>query len=333
MLHACISCVPSEQNPGIRLGAAVGSLALEGRDKLTLLVPERLESLGMWLEQLIAESTGKAGKGILPIAGESLGDPAAYGEDRVFVFYQLEGLDAEDQGEVLQALARGGHPVIQIDLDGVLDMGAEFMRWEVATATAGALLGIHPFNQPNVQESKDNTNGLLRLVEERGSLPALELSLQEGRLALYGTGEAASVVEALRAFLQGARPGDYVAITAYLAERREVERSLGRIRTRLRDELGVATTLGYGPRYLHSTGQLHKGGPDTGLFLQLTAEGTEAASIPGRSYGFETLMGAQAQGDFEALRERGRRVIRVDLQGDLKGGLKDLEAAMKAALR
>ncbi len=333
MAHACAACCPAPDNPGVALGAVLGELARQGRDKVTLLVSDPAATLGLWLEQLMAESTGKNGTGLLPVAVEPIGDPSAYGRDRLFAYLRLgaAGNAAVERG--VAALAASGHPVVTIQMDGPLDLGQEFFRWEIATATAGAILGINPFDQPNVQESKDNTNRLLGVVETRGRLPDEHPALVEGPLSLYT--DAASdptVAAALGRFLSQARPGDYVALMAYLTERPETDKALRTLRARLRDGTHLATTLGYGPRFLHSTGQYHKGGPNTGLFLQLTADDGEDAAIPGAPYTFGVFKRAQALGDLEALHKHGRRAIRIHLGPKPVEGLRDLERAVAAAL-
>jgi transaldolase/glucose-6-phosphate isomerase len=331
MEHACASCVPVAENPGVLLGAAMGELARHGRDKVTFLVPDSVSTLGMWLEQLLAESTGKEATGLLPVAGEPLGEPAVYGDDRFFAYFRLRDGDDEAQERGVTALREAGQPVVTIQIDDRLDLGQEFIRWEIATATAGAILGINAFNQPNVQESKDNTNRLLDLVREKGQLPQEEPALVEGPLSLYVEDAAPTVAATLARFLGQKRPGDYVALMAYLTEEPETEQALQAIRLRLRDGLCLATTLGYGPRFLHSTGQLHKGGPNTGLFLQLTADDTEDANVPGKPYTFGVLKRAQALGDLEALRKHGRRVVRIHLGHDISQGLAALQKALKTA--
>jgi transaldolase/glucose-6-phosphate isomerase len=332
VLHACASCVPMPENPGMVLGVALGELARRGRDKVTLVMPPALAALGMWLEQLLAESTGKEGTGLLPVAGEPLGDPSAYGSDRLFVYFRLLG-EVEDRGEeAVAALRTAGQPVITITMEDRLDLGQEFFRWEVATATAGAVLGINPFDQPNVQESKDNTNRLLAVVREKGQLPEEKPSVIEGPLQLYFQDSAPTAAAALSRFLNQARPGDYLALLAYFREGAATEVALTAIRRQLRDRLHLATTLGYGPRYLHSTGQLHKGGPNTGLFLELTADNQEDAQVPGRPCTFGIFKQAQALGDLEALRQHGRRVMRLHLGADVGQGLAKLGEAVAAVL-
>ena len=352
MVHACTSSVPDQENPGLVLGAALGELAHHWQDKLTFLVPDTIGTLGLWLEQLLAESTGKEGTGILPVAGEPLSTPAAYGDDRIFVLYRLKNEPAESLSHATAALQKAGHPLITITLEDRLDLAQEFFRWEMATATAGAVLRINPFDQPNVQESKDNTNRLLAMVREQGHLPEETPALVEGTLGLYGDASAPTIAETLRQFFgqagtgsaspseaitssgndHDASSGNYIAILAYLPETPETNRALQSMRVRLRDRYRVATTMGYGPRYLHSTGQFHKGGPNTGLFLELTADDTEDIQIPGQPYTFGIFKQAQALGDLEALRRHGRRAVRVHLGKDMAKGLRELEQALERAV-
>jgi transaldolase/glucose-6-phosphate isomerase len=332
MEHACVSSVPLHENPGAVLGALMGELVRHKRDKVTFLVPESINTLGMWLEQLLAESTGKESTGLLPVAGEPIGEPIVYGQDRLFVYIRLKGeVDKALEGGVA-ALQEAGHPVITIQMDDLLDLGQEFFRWEVATATAGAILGINAFDQPNVQESKDNTNRLLKVVETEGQLPTEEPALVVAPLEFYAEEAALTGEGTLARFLEQARPGDYVALMAYLTESAQTAQALQAIRLDLRDNLHLATTLGYGPRFLHSTGQFHKGGPNTGLFLQLTADDAEDVQIPGAPYTFGVLKRAQALGDLEALRKHGRRVMRIHLGRDVAQGLAAVREVIAASL-
>ena len=332
MAHACVSCVPAGDNPGVALGAVMGELARRRRDKVTLLVAEPIATLGMWLEQLMAESTGKAGTGLLPVADEPLGDPAVYGEDRMFAYIRLGRGDGGALERGVGALRGAGHPVVTIQMDDLLDLGQEFFHWEIATATAGAILGINAFDQPNVQESKDNTNRLLDVVRKEGRLPEEKPALVQGSLGLYGDRVEKTIAGTLGRFLAQARPGDYVALMAYLTEEAGTDQALQSIRLRLRNATRLATTLGYGPRFLHSTGQYHKGGPATGLFLQLTADDAQDVPVPGAPYTFGVFKRAQALGDLEALRKHGRRVLRIHLGRDVRQGLRDLEDAVAVAL-
>jgi glucose-6-phosphate isomerase len=336
MADAC-RLADAAENPGLALGAFMGEAALAGRDKLTILTSQRLAAFGDWAEQLIAESTGKNGKGIVPIVGEPMGDPASYADDRAFVFFTL----AEDPHEELWSAAEGlkdrDHPVLHIGLSDVLEVGAEFVRWEVATAVAGIILGIDPFDQPNVQESKDATKELLEAYRAKGALPQPMPLVSEPGIAASADPEAlgdapVTVDGAVAQLLSTVRGGtDYVAILAYMPMEPDVEELLQRIRQRIGHATGAATTLGFGPRFLHSTGQLHKGGPDTGVFLQLTADPSKDLPIPGWEETFGTLISAQALGDLASLQRRGRRAIRLHV-ADLDAGLARLEAMVDAAL-
>jgi len=338
MRYACSPEVPASENPGLALGATLGELGLRGRNKVTFLMPEALATFGMWLEQLLAESTGKEGTGLLPVTGEPIGDPSVYGDDRLFVHFRLKNAadrnpkadEALDRG--VDALREAGHPVVTIEMEDLLDLGQEFFRWEIATAIAGAILGINAFNQPNVQESKDNTDRLLDVYKREGQLPEEDPALVEEPLVLYAeNGAHQSIAEALADFFGKAQPQDYVALMAYLTEDQDTEQALQEMRVYLRDKLHLATTLGYGPRFLHSTGQLHKGGPNTGLFVQLTADDAEDVPLPGQPYSFGTLKRAQALGDLQSLRKHGRRVVRIHLGSDVQQGLAALQKAITQA--
>ena len=287
----------ADSNQGLMLGAVLGVAATSGRDKCTIVCSPEVGTLGMWLEQLLAESTGKQGRGIIPIEGEPLGAPAAYGDDRLFVHVRAASAGAEEDAAV-EALRSAGHPVFTIDIGGRDDLGGEFLRWEVATAVAGALIGINPFDQPNVQESKDNTKAALQRLAEGGD---------------FGIDLGAGDLDEVEALLATVRPGDYFAILAYTQQGDEIEAQLDAIRAAVRDRHRVATTSGYGPRYLHSTGQLHKGGPGSGVYLILADDRGEELPIPGESFGFKTLIHAQSAGDLKSLRDHGRRVARLPL--------------------
>lgn len=304
MREGCASVIATDQNPGAWLGAVIGSLARRGRDKLTLVTSPGLESFGLWVEQLLAESTGKKGKGIVPVAGEPLSEPSNYGRDRLFVYLRLDGESQHD--EAVQRLQDAGHPVVRLDLRDKYDLGGEFFRWEYATAVAGALLEINPFDQPDVQLAKDQTDRLLAEYQQTGRFPSSESS-----------GD-------LEEFLRQAHQGDYLAIMAYLPQTPEVEEAMAELRRHVVEEHRIATTFGYGPRFLHSTGQLYKGGPKSALFLQIVAQRTEDLEIPGEPYTFGVLADAQALGDLQALQERGRRVAHVRLGVDYASGLRRL---------
>ncbi|MCC3154401.1 bifunctional transaldolase/phosoglucose isomerase [Hymenobacter sp. BT770] len=332
MMRACGAYGAVETNPGLELGAALGVLAEQGRDKLTLVVPDSLADLGLWLEQLIAESTGKEGKGILPVAGEPLGDVSIYGNDRVFVYVGYEGQADADNTARLQQLQQAGHPVITILMKDALDLGQEFYRWEVATAVASAVFGINPFDQPNVQAAKTATDGLMKVVEEQGSLPEKSQPVaSENGVSYYSAVSGSNASEVLKAFFAQVRPGDFLCLQAYLTETPAVSECLQELRRRVQQALHIATTSGYGPRFLHSTGQYHKGGPDTGLFVQFTDDNPQDLALPGRSYTFGTFKNAQALGDLEALQSYNRRTLRVHLGKDAEAGLKAMLAALPMA--
>ncbi len=313
------------------LGSVLGDSALAGRDKLTLVIDQRLETLGLWIEQLIAESTGKEGKGILPVNGEVLGVPDNYGNDRLFVSISL-GAVGEETRTKLEGLADAGHPVLYRQLTDLYDLGAEFFEWEFATAVAGWRLGINPFDQPNVQEAKDATKELLSAFVRRGHLDERTKLAEDDSITVYGGDEAPkaeSVADALRSQLATIRPGDYVAFLNFIEETPEIDNVFQKLRTDLRDGTRCAVTIGYGPRFLHSTGQLHKGGPDTGVFFQIIANDQVDFAIPGESYTFSILKQAQAMGDFRALVKRGRRVIGIDLGNNTVAGLKYISAVLR----
>ena len=289
-------------NPGGWLGAAIGALTLRGRDKLTLAVSPEIGSFGLWVEQLVAESTGKDGKGIVPVVNEPLLEPDAYADDRLFVHVRLSGGDNAAADVALERIRDAGHPVITLEMDDAYDVGAEFFRWEMATAVAGRLLAIQPFDQPNVQQAKDMTNRVLETYVNEGALPDAE----EG--SVHG-------------LLDQASEGDYLSIMAYAEETDGVTNAVNMLRQYAMRKHRIATTLGYGPRFLHSTGQLHKGGPNTGLFLQMAADVRTDIPIPGERFGFGTLAAAQAIGDYEALVEAGRRVVRINLGADAEAAV------------
>ncbi|HYL69914.1 MAG TPA: hypothetical protein VEY89_01255, partial [Candidatus Dormibacteraeota bacterium] len=328
MRRMCARGVPTDLNAGLRLGMLMGLMHDAGRDKVTILAPPRIDAFSLWAEQLIAESTGKEGRGIVPIGSEPIGEPAVYGNDRLFVALRLGG--EPDFDRRLGALRTAGQPVITLDLLDLLDLGAEFFRWEFATAVAGAALHIDPFDEPNVQESKDNTNAVLAAYEQTRALPSERVAAQDGDIAVYGDGVSGSVAEALRVHLDSAQPRDYVAFMAYVTPDTRNEAELQRLRVAVRDSRRVATTLGFGPRFLHSTGQLHKGGPNTGVFIQITCDDAQDVPIPGKPYTFSILKQAQAEGDLRSLRDHGRRVIRVHIGGELGTGLATLREAALA---
>ncbi len=318
--------------PAFELGAALGELATSGRDKLTFLTIDRLSSLGLWLEQLLAESTGKEGKGILPVAGEEPGPPSVYGKDRVFVELRLQGENPVSVGVHAAALRDAGHPVIEIELQDPYDLGQEFLRWEIATAVVGTILGIDPFDQPNVQESKDITKRLLKELDEKGSLPDERPCFTKGDVELYGEECGDSIAEAFTQFLRNSVSGEYICLQAYLPESKTLTAELHKLQALLRNDTHLATTMGYGPRFLHSTGQFHKGGPATGYFIQLTHAPSEDAPIPGQRATWAQFIDAQARGDLEALRSKGRRTLRVHFKGDVLAGLSELTKLVERGL-
>ena len=295
MREETFSNVTVQENPGAWLGAVMGVLAQQGRDKLTLVTSPSIGSFGMWVEQLIAESTGKEGLGIIPVAGEPLTSPNHYGGDRLFVYLRLDGDNNDESDRAVQAIQESGQPLVRLNLMDKYDVGAEFFRWEMATAVAGSILGINPFDQPNVQAAKDMTDSVLGQFERSGELPPMEASSSLGDL------------------LSQAGPGDYLVIMAYIRQTPQVDQALDDLRRKVTARHGIATTMGYGPRFLHSTGQLHKGGPGSGLFLQLTGEHAHDLTIPGAPYTFGVLADGQAVGDLRALLASLRRAVRVDL--------------------
>jgi len=319
------------ENIGTVLGCTLGTLHNLGVDKLTLLASPGAAPLGPWLEQLLAESTGKEGKGILPVEGEDPGPPAVYGKDRVFAYLTVDGEDPFRQE--VHTLEETGHPVIRIRLRDAYDIGAEFFRWEWATAVAGHLMGINPFDQPNVESAKVQTRTLLEAYRKTGSLPAMEPAFTESGIDVFTDSGARGIPEALEIFLSGAGPGSYTAVQAYLNPLPEVEKALQGFRHAVRDRYRIATTLGFGPRFLHSTGQLHKGDGGKGLFIQVTGEDREDLAIPDRpgngdsSLTFGILKEAQASGDRQALLDAGRKVIRFHIRGEVVEGIGRLERA------
>lgn len=342
MLGACREPDPAI-NPGISLGLALGTLAKAGRDKLTFLTDDEIGSFGAWAEQLIAESTGKNGVGIVPVDLEPLGTVASYGEDRAFIRLSLAGADGGPRPALATALEAAGHPVIRIEIADPIDLGAEFVRWEVATAMAGAVLGIDPFDQPNVEEAKQLTRDVLEAVGHgRGgaqTIPTADPPLAAGGgLTLYGdaalrlTATGGDVTAELARHLARRRPNAYLCLQAFIGPSPERDAAFGRIRALLRDRTGRATTAGYGPRFLHSTGQLHKGGAPIGCFIQLTSDHPADVEIPGWPYTFGQLIDAQAAGDFAAIESHDLPIVRIHLGADPDAGLAALEQAIAAAL-
>ena len=341
--HACGPDVPPAENPGVQLGVALGVAATRfGRDKVTIIASPGIAGLGAWLEQLLAESTGKQGRGLIPLAGEPLTRPEFYGSDRFFVHLELDGQINPSQREAVAALEQAGHPVARIFVPDVLHIGQEFLRWEIAVAVAGAIIGIDPFNQPDVEASKVKTRALTDAYEKSHTLPEEEPVFRENGLALYADPRNAAELgrhNSLSGYLKShfgrihadGQSGDYVALLAYIQRNEENTQTLTAIRSRIRDATHAATCLGFGPRFQHSTGQVYKGGPNSGVFLQITCDDPADIDVPGHSYSFGVVKAAQARGDLEVLVERGRRALRVHL-ADVRAGLGDLARAVNEAL-
>jgi glucose-6-phosphate isomerase len=344
MAQACASCVPAGENPGVVLGTILGVLAGNGRDKVTIIASPGISGLGAWLEQLLAESTGKNGKGLIPIDLERVGPPQVYGSDRLFVYVRLETAPDRSQDEAVNALERAGHPVVRIMVTDPYDLGGEFFRWEIATAVAGSIIGINPFDQPDVEASKVETRRLTSEFEKTGSLPPETPLLEEGGLTLFtddrnaavlsrAAGSDRTLVGFLRAHIGRLRAGDYFALLAYVERTDAHQDRLQAIRHAVRDARRVATCLGFGPRFLHSTGQAYKGGPNNGVFLQVTCDDAADLPVPGQRYTFGVVKAAQARGDFQVLADRDRCALRVHLGADVEAGLSTLEMAITQALR
>ncbi len=321
------------------LGAILGVAATQGRDKVTIIASPGIASLGGWLEQLLAESTGKLGRGIVPVASEPVGAPSVYGADRVFAYLRLASdRDAEEEAAVA-ALEAAGHPVVRITLSDAMQLGQEFFRWEMATAVAGAIIGINPFDQPDVEAQKVKTRELTASYETSGKLPPEQPFLTFGDIALYADPANAAALKAtslagvLKAHLGRVGAGDYVALLAYIDRNDSHTASLQQLRRVIRDKTRAATCVGFGPRFLHSTGQAYKGGPNSGVILQITCDDATDLAVPGQKYSFGIVKAAQARGDFDVLAERGRRLLRVHLPADVDAGLKALAAAVEQALK
>ena len=343
MVEACASCVAVEENPGVVLGLILGSAAKAGRDKVTIITSPGIYDLGAWLEQLLAESTGKQGKGIIPVDRESIGAPDVYGNDRVFAYLRLDSAPDAQQDAQVAALEKAGHPVVRIAVGDKYDVGQEFFRWEIATAVAGSILGINAFNQPDVEASKIATKSLTSEYEKSGSLPPEKPILEDKGVKLFtdeknasdlakAAGSDKSLAGYLKAHFGRIKAGDYFAVLGYIQMNEPHEKALQTIRHTLRDKKHVATCLGFGPRFLHSTGQAYKGGPNSGVFLQITCDDAKDLPVPGQKYTFGIVKAAQARGDFQVLAERGRRALRVHLGADLESGLRTLQDAVKQAL-
>ncbi|HWW16025.1 MAG TPA: bifunctional transaldolase/phosoglucose isomerase [Candidatus Dormibacteraeota bacterium] len=342
MVRACGPAAPVEENPGAVLGIILGTAARSGRDKVTIITSPDISDLGAWLEQLLAESTGKIGKGIIPVDREELAAPEVYGNDRLFAYIHTEhAIDVKQDAKVV-ALEQAGHAVLRIAMADIYDLGAEFFRWEIATAVAGSIIGINAFNQPDVEASKIATKNLTSEYEKTGSLPAEKPVVTDGGIELFtdeknaadlarAAGGDKSLAGYLKAHLGRIGAGDYFAVLGYIQMNAAHEKSLQAIRHSVRDKKRVATCLGFGPRFLHSTGQAYKGGPNSGVFLQVTCDDAVDLPVPGQKYTFGVVKAAQARGDFQVLAERGRRALRVHLH-DVESGLAMLATAVQKAL-
>jgi transaldolase / glucose-6-phosphate isomerase len=340
MVKACGPDTAADANPGVLLGAILGTAANQGRDKLTIIASPGIHDLGAWLEQLLAESTGKIGKGIVPVDREALAKPATYGNDRVFVYLRLQTKPNKAQDAAFAALEKAGHPVVRISLPNVYNLGQEFFRWEIATAVAGSIIGINAFNQPDVEASKIETRKLTSEYESTGKLPPESPFFEGNGIKLYADEKNASALKGglslagvLQTHLSRIKPGDYFAVLGYITMNDAHERALQKIRHAVRDNKKVATVLGFGPRFLHSTGQAYKGGPNSGVFLQITCDDAVDLPVPGQKYTFGIVKAAQARGDFAVLAERGRRALRVHLGKNVAKDLAKLDSAMRQALK
>ena len=338
MVQAC-GASDADSNPGVILGTILGVTANHGRDKITIITSPGIADLGAWLEQLIAESTGKIGKGIIPVDRERLAKPAVYGNDRVFAYLRLASKPNKAHDAAAAAIEKAGHPVVRITLPSIYNLGQEFFRWEIATAVAGAIIGINAFNQPDVEASKIETKKLTSQYETMGSLPPESPFFEEKGIKLFADEKntaalkgGAKLADVLRAHLSRIGAGDYFGVLGYITMNSANEKLLQGIRHAVRDKKRVATVLGFGPRFLHSTGQAYKGGPNSGVFLQITCDDAKDLAVPGQKYTFGTVKAAQARGDFAVLAERGRRALRVHLGKNLKSGLAALSKAVQKAI-
>ncbi len=331
----CGAFIPAESNPALALGTVLGMNTRLGRDKVTFVLSDKVSAYGYWVEQLIAESTGKEGHGILPVQGEKLGQPSDYSNDRIFVYLQTKDADSEKTERKLNSLQKAGHPVVKIDMKNKLSIGSEFFKWELATATAGRIIDVNPFDQPNVAESKENTKDLLNEWKKNQSFGSDEPVIKKNGISIYfdkgadwaPKGKSLSAI--LNSFTKSVKSPDYLALLAYFLQTPGREKLLQRIRIKLRNKLQVATTLGYGPRYLHSTGQMHKGGPNTGVYIMFTYDSNDELDIPNEKYGFAILNRAQALGDYRSLNDKERRIIRIHLGSNIDKALKTINESIK----
>ena len=339
MVKACGADASADVNPGVILGAILGTAAVHGRDKITIVASPGIHDLGAWLEQLLAESTGKIGKGIIPVDRETLGKPVVYGNDRVFAYLRLQTKPNKAQDAAVAALEKAGHPVVRISLSNIYNLGQEFFRWEIATAVAGSIIGINAFNQPDVEASKIETRKLTSEYEEKGKLPPETPFFEGNGIKLYADEKntaalkgGSSLTGVLQAHLARIHDGDYFGVLGYITMNDANENALQKIRLAVRDKKRVATVLGFGPRFLHSTGQAYKGGPNSGVFLQITCDDAVDLPVPGQKYTFGVVKAAQARGDFAVLAERGRRAVRVHLGKNVGKDLAKLSSALSTGI-
>jgi transaldolase/glucose-6-phosphate isomerase len=340
MVKACGADTAADANPGVILGAILGAGAVNGRDKTTIIASPGIYDLGAWLEQLLAESTGKIGKGIIPIDRETLAKPAVYGNDRVFAYLRLETKPSKAQDAAVAALEKAGHPVVRISIPNIYNLGQEFFRWEIATAVAGSIIGINAFNQPDVEASKIETKKLTSEYEEKGKLPPESPFFEGNGIKLYADEKNAAALkggstltDVLQAHLGRIHDGDYFGVLGYITMNDANEKAMQQMRLAVRDKKKVATVLGFGPRFLHSTGQAYKGGPNSGVFLQITCDDAVDLPVPGQKYTFGVVKAAQARGDFAVLAERGRRALRVHLGKNVAKDLAKLNSAVQQVLK
>jgi transaldolase/glucose-6-phosphate isomerase len=340
MVKACGADTAADANPGVILGAILGAGAVNGRDKTTIIASPGIYDLGAWLEQLLAESTGKIGKGIIPIDRETLAKPAVYGNDRVFAYLRLETKPSKAQDAAVAALEKAGHPVVRISIPNIYNLGQEFFRWEIATAVAGSIIGINAFNQPDVEASKIETKKLTSEYEEKGKLPPESPFFEGNGIKLYADEKNAAALkggstltDVLQAHLGRIHDGDYFGVLGYITMNDANEKAMQQMRLAVRDKKTVATVLGFGPRFLHSTGQAYKGGPNSGVFLQITCDDAVDLPVPGQKYTFGVVKAAQARGDFAVLAERGRRALRVHLGKNVAKDLAKLNSAVQQVLK
>jgi transaldolase/glucose-6-phosphate isomerase len=339
MVKSCAAGSPPAANPGVLLGTIMGVAAVHGRDKISIVASPGIADLGAWLEQLIAESTGKIGKGIVPIDNEPLAAPDAYGSDRLFAYLSLADAPDSAQEAAVAALEKAGHPVVRVALNGHQELGQQFFLWEFATAVAGSIIGINAFNQPDVEASKIKTKELTNAYNKTGALPEESPFATFGGVKLFADPKHTPALkgDSLQAVLKSlfalVKPGDYVGLLAYVERNHARIEALQHLRTLIRDSKHVATVAEFGPRFLHSTGQAYKGGPNSGVFLQITADDAHDLAVPGERFTFSVVKAAQARGDFDVLADRGRRALRIHLGKDVDAGLAALSTAIAVALK